>query len=191
MRPFRYLSILLLCGITGVCAFAQQNTVWPPESKGIVDTMNLRMTVIKGLPDSVAVRNPLIFIDKIDEDEYDLYVLNKYLRNIFVRTTMISPNPDIRGRAKAYARVMLVDLEGKEIKTITTNQGGSANFNLEEMKIPDGFYRVRVDYGNRYTKSGTKPKSRLELHVTPRVSMPKPVGGQSVPPPVPPMPPMR
>lgn len=162
----------MLIGLASVFGSANaQDTAWPPASKETVDTMNMRMAVIQGLPDSVAVRNPLIFVNKVDDDEHDLYVLNGYLRNVLVRATMLSPDPDIRGRAKAYAKVMLVNMDGKAVKTLTTNQAGIANFDIGEMDIPDGLYRVRVDYGDKHTQNGTKPKSRLELHVTPRVSL--------------------
>ncbi len=170
---YLFLAFLFVAAVGGASA---RDAVWPPVSQGVVDTMNMRMSIIKGLPDSVAARNPLIFVDKVDDDEYDLYVLNKYMRNVFVRATMLSPNPDIRGRAKAYANIVLVNFEGETVKTMTTNQGGSVNFNVEELDIPDGFYRIRVDYGGKHTKNGTKPKSRLELHVNPRVSLSKDEG---------------
>lgn len=177
MKTVKYLFIAFIAvlGINGISAQPARDVSWPPVSKEKVDTMNMRMTIIKGLPDSVAARNPLIFADQVDDDEHDLYVLNKFLRNVWVSATMLSPNPDIRGRAKAYAKITLVDFDGKVVKTVTTNQGGSANFNMEELEVPDGLYRVRVDYGAKYTKNGTKPKTRLKLRVTPRVSMPKAV----------------
>lgn len=172
MRFVKYFVLALALTAIFNSAGAQDAT-WPPESKEVVDTMNMRMAIIKGLPDSVAVRNPLIFVNKVDGDEHDLYVLNKYLRSVFVRATMLSPNPDIRGRAKAYAKIALVNMDGEVVKTLTTSQSGMVNLNIEEMGIPDGFYRVRVDYGGSHTKNGTKPKSRLELSVTPRVSLTK------------------
>lgn len=170
MRLFRLL--LFAFAFMASLGNAKAGIEWPPSSSA-VDTMNMRMGIIQGLPDSVVVRNPGIFVNKADEDEYDVYVLNKYMNHIFVRATMLSPDPDIRGRAKAYAKVMLVNMEGEVVKTVTTSQGGTALINVEEMSIPDGVYRVRVDYGSKHTKNGTKPKSRLGLSVTARVSLDK------------------
>lgn len=172
MKSFRYLFFALAFIVSLGSAEAAEAAAWPP-SPAAADTINMRMAVIKGLPDSVAVRNPGIFVNKADDDEYDVYVLNKYMHHIFVRATILSPDPDIRGRAKAYAKVMLVNMDGEVVKTVTTSQGGTALIDIENMSVPDGVYRVRVDYGGKHTKNGTKPKSRLELFVTARVSLDK------------------
>ncbi len=178
MKIFKYLFLTLLLAVAFGRASAQQVSAqtdiaaWPP-SQAVLDTMNMRMAVIKGLPDSVAVRNPGVFVNKIDDDEWDVYVLNKLMYGLSVRATMLSPNPDIRGRAKAYAKILMLDMEGKAVKTVTASQGGTAVMDVTEMAIPDGVYRVRVDYGGKHTKDGTKPKSRLELFVSARVSLDK------------------
>lgn len=172
MKLFRCLLFALAFTAALGSVRGQGTAPWPP-STAAADTINMRMTVIRGLPDSVAVRNPGIFVNKADDDEYDVYVLNKYMHHIFVRATILSPDPDIRGRAKAYAKVMLVNMAGEVVKTVTTSQSGTALIDVENMSIPDGVYRVRVDYGGKHTKDGTKPKSRLELFVSARVSLDK------------------
>ena len=174
MRLFRFL--LFAFAVIASLGRAEAGVTWPP-STAEADTINMRMSIIQGLPDSVVVRTPGIFVNKADEDEYDVYVLNKYMNHIFVRATILSPDPDIRGRAKAYAKIMLVNMDGEVVKSVTTSQGGTALLNVEEMAIPDGVYRVRVDYGSKHTKNGTKPKSRLGLSVTARVSLDKVAAG--------------
>lgn len=167
MKSFKFLFISLSALLSCQAVSAQG---WPVSSPEKLDTMSMRMSVIKGMPDSVVIKNPLIFADKVDDDEYDIYILNKYLGSIRVMSTMLSSDPDVRGRTKAYANIVLLDDQGKEVKSITTSQFGSGSIDIKELGLPDGIYRLRVDYGSRHTKNGTKPKARTALRVYPSIA---------------------
>lgn len=165
----RIAAFVLTLFISTITALRLDAQAWPP-AQAKMDTMNMRMAVLKGMPDSVVRNNPLVLVDKIDEDEHDLYMLDKYMKTVTVMASMLSSDPDVRGRSKAYAKVSLLNDKGEEVKSVTTDQGGWGTFRLEELGLPDGIYRIRVDYGSKHTKDGTKPKTRTALRVYPSVS---------------------
>ena len=166
MKMMKFIVLALAVVLASGIISAQE---WPVTSPQKLDTMNMRMSIIKGMPDSVVTDNPLIFADQVDDDEFDIYVLNKYLGDIRIMSTMLSSDPDVRGRHKAYANVVLLNDKGEQVKKITTDQGGSGFIDVQELGIPDGIYRLRVDYGARHTKNGTKPKARTALRVYPSI----------------------
>lgn len=168
-----FATLLFLFGvISNVSADGVAGMEWPPKQETL-DTLKMKLDVIKSLPDSVVRANTRMFVDHPEIDEANIYITDKFYNGIQV-STRVSETGTEWGITKPFVQLVLMDVEGNVVKEFSTGNFGSYVSDLASFALPEGVYRLKVNYGKKHTANGTKPKKLIRMNVYLRMKYPMP-----------------
>lgn len=166
MKTVKSLSVAVLSLLAVSMASAQN---WPVTSKEGKDNLAAHMEKLKKMPENAPQRSATAFVEKVDFDELNFFLLNGKIDYINIVSLVPMSNKDVteRPKGKTFVSFDILNDKGEVVYSGETDDTYRCDLTTADLKLPDGVYRVRVNYGKKYAKLGTKPEDRSEIRLTP------------------------